>query len=130
MKARDIIANSESDLSNVIVRLGRFHLLMSFLGSIGYIMSGSGLKDLFNTIYAENSVEKMMSGHAYSRAVRAHILCHLALAKVILQSINFKKDRDTMDEILNDLNRSVILTATETFRFASSPENSKKNWKE
>lgn len=71
MKARNIIANigPESDLRNVIVRLGGFHLLMSFLGSIGYVMSESGLQDLFKTIYAENSIEKMMTGHTYSELI-------------------------------------------------------------
>ncbi|KYN50496.1 hypothetical protein ALC57_00134 [Trachymyrmex cornetzi] len=85
IKAKDIISSENSNLSNVIVRLGGFHLLMSFMGSIGYIMEGSGLKELFSTIYAVNSIDKMMTGHAYARALRAHTLTHLALAKIILQ---------------------------------------------
>jgi len=44
------------------------------MGSNGYIMAGSGLRELWNTIHAANSIDKMMTGHAYSRAVRAHIL--------------------------------------------------------
>lgn len=39
-------------LSNVIVRLGDFHLFMSFVGAIGYVMTGSSLKELFNIIYS------------------------------------------------------------------------------
>ena len=43
-KAQQIVsrAESESPLKNV-VRLGGFHLLMSFTGAIGNIMAGSGL---------------------------------------------------------------------------------------
>lgn len=42
-KAREIVsaAPEGSDLSKIIVRLGGFHLLMSFFGAIGYIMQGS-----------------------------------------------------------------------------------------
>ncbi|GBP43083.1 hypothetical protein EVAR_96345_1 [Eumeta japonica] len=68
-KAREMIGASDanSELSNVIVKLGGFHMLMSFLGSIGYIMDGSGLEEALDKIYAENSVDKMLNGHAYAR---------------------------------------------------------------
>ena len=41
---------------NIVVRLGGFHMLMSFVGSIGYLMDGSGLYRLMETIYAKNTV--------------------------------------------------------------------------
>ena len=44
---------------------------MSFLGSIGHIMAGSGIKELFEMIYASQAVEQIMSRKAISRAVRA-----------------------------------------------------------
>lgn len=74
MKARDIItmADQNSKLSKTIVRLGSFNLLMSFMGSIGYIMGGSGLKELLSVIYAPISVDKMLTGYAYARAIRGH----------------------------------------------------------
>lgn len=84
-KACDIVAN-DTLLKNVVVRLGGFHLLMSFMGAMGTIMDGSGLKELFSTIYATNSVDKILTGHAYARAVRAHILTHAALAGIIFES--------------------------------------------
>lgn len=78
---------------------------MSFLGSIGYIMSGSGLKELLSTIYAPLSVEKMMTGHAYSRAVRGHLLTHLALGHIILKLVEFfDEERMEMEEMLTDCN--------------------------
>lgn len=92
IKARDIISNS---FSNAVIRLGGFHLLMSFMGSVGYIMAGSGLKELFTIIYAENSAEKILCGRAYSRAVRAHILAHLALSCILLQTTEFTETERT-----------------------------------
>ena len=58
---------------------------MSFLGAIGKIMGGSGLEELWTTVYAKNSVNQMMEGRAYARSVRAHILTSLALHLEILK---------------------------------------------
>ncbi|KYN23235.1 hypothetical protein ALC57_04345 [Trachymyrmex cornetzi] len=94
MTAVDIVLSAEpdSELSNVIIRLGGFHLVMSFLGCIGFIMKGSGLKELLSTIYAPNSVDKMLTGHAYARAIRGHLLVQLSLAKCVLDDINFNDE--------------------------------------
>lgn len=80
------------------------------MGAIYYIMAGSGLKQLISVIYAELSVDQMLSGHAYSRALRAHILCHVAIAKIIRQTIQLTEDeRVHKTEALDPVNRSVIL---------------------
>ena len=55
IKAAEIVAAAQ-DLEKIIVRLGGFHLLMSYLGSIGQIMTGSGLSDLWEMVYAKGSV--------------------------------------------------------------------------
>lgn len=58
-KALSIVAESQSEkLKNVVLRLGGFHLLMSYLGAIGYIMADSGIEDLWITRYAADSVKK------------------------------------------------------------------------
>ncbi|CAH1985369.1 unnamed protein product [Acanthoscelides obtectus] len=88
MKCRDIIAKLM--LPDVFVRLGGFHMLMSFLGAIGIIMGGSGLESIWELAYASESIKKMMDGHNYSRAVRAHILKFKALGIVICVSIEEK----------------------------------------
>lgn len=86
-KARTIIANSK-ELCDIILRLGGFHFLMSFLGSIGNIMSGSGLDDCWSVIYALESIKQMLLGHAFARSVRAHILTYTALGIIICKNIN------------------------------------------
>lgn len=126
-KSRSIVANSTT-LPNVVVRLGGFHMIMSYLGSIGYIMDRSGLEDLWGVVYAGESVKKMMSGHAYSRAIRAHILTFTALGITICNTIsldkgfeqfliNFFKDWDTnppfmshhnSDRTINDMMNKFI----------------------
>ncbi len=66
IKAAEIVSASP-DLSKVIARLGGFHLLMSYMGSVGFIMAGSGLGTLWGTVYAPESVIHMLTGHAYAR---------------------------------------------------------------
>ena len=58
MKASEPVG---SCIKSVVLRLGGFHLQMSFLGSIGHLMAGSGLQELLETVYAGNSVKHMIS---------------------------------------------------------------------
>ena len=48
--------------------LRTFHTVMSLLGGIGYLMHKTGLSDILEVIYRENSVIHMLNGKAYSRA--------------------------------------------------------------
>jgi len=70
---------AESPLRQIILVLGGFHTKMSFLGAIRSLMNGSGLSEIISQVYAEGSVEQMLSGKAVARAVRAHFLVDSAL---------------------------------------------------
>uniref|UniRef100_A0A1B0CSS6 Uncharacterized protein n=1 Tax=Lutzomyia longipalpis TaxID=7200 RepID=A0A1B0CSS6_LUTLO len=87
LKAREIAGALEhtNDLPGLIVRLGGFHLLMSFIGAVGYVMTGSGIEDMWAQVYASNTIPHMITGHAYSRSLRAHFLGQMALAKLIFK---------------------------------------------
>jgi 5'-3' exonuclease len=82
-----VMMTSSEECSNIIVRLGAFHAEMSFLGSIGRIMSGSGLREILELIYAPNAVSHMLSGKAVSRAVRAMMLLDTALQCMLNEHI-------------------------------------------
>ena len=75
-----------SGLRNIVLRLGGFHTEMSFLGSIGHLMAGSGLKDVLESFYASNTVVHMLSGKAIARAIRGHFMVDAVLNAVILAS--------------------------------------------
>ena len=92
-----LAAEPNSPLSHLIIRLGGFHLLKSFLGAIGNIMAGSGFEQLWETIYEKNTIPHMMSGHAYARCLRAHFLTQQALGILLLES--FSIDGSLMDEL-------------------------------
>ena len=79
---------TKSKSMNVVCRLGGFHLLMSFLGSIGKVMECSGISELFQVVYSSATAVHMMSGKAYARALRAHFLVQSALELIIFQFIS------------------------------------------
>ena len=84
LKAMGII--KEKDL-NIVCCLGRFHMLMNFFGSIGKLMVGSELKEVFEGIYSEDTLKHIFSGKAAARALRAHILTQSALISHVLNSL-------------------------------------------
>jgi hypothetical protein len=78
----------ESPLRQIILILGGFHTEMSFLGMIGSLMAGSGVKEIISQVYAEGSVDQMLSCKAVAQAVQAHFLVDSAL-NTITTSNNF-----------------------------------------
>lgn len=69
--------------------------MMSFLGSTGHLMSGSGLPELLETVYAPNAVSHMMTETAVARAVRAHMIVDTALhAMLVSKTFGVKLPND------------------------------------
>ena len=68
----------ETDL-DIVCCLGGFHMLMSFLGSRAKLMVSSGLEEVLEEIYSEDTVKHIFSGKAVARALRAHMLTQSAL---------------------------------------------------
>nr|CAD7449534.1 unnamed protein product [Timema bartmani] len=73
LKAFDIVANAtdDSNIAEMIVRLGGFHLLMNFLECCGKFMEGSGIEDLWSNVYGKATITHLISGHAFARTYRA-----------------------------------------------------------
>ena len=91
--------------------LGGFHTTMSYLGSVGNIMEGLGLKKVMELVYAGNAVEQILNVKAYARGVRAHYLVDGALNAIVLEQIygttifseNELDANDTPDELVEAL---------------------------
>ena len=84
----------------IVLILGGFHLMMSFLGSVGTLMKGSGLTDAFQAIYGSNAVEHIMTGKAVSRALRAHFLTESALTTKLLSKFIPKDVLPSLEEFV------------------------------
>ena len=60
---------------------------MSFLGAVGDMMSGSGIEELLELVYAMNSIGHMLSGKAFVRVIRGHFLVDSCLKKILINKI-------------------------------------------
>ncbi|KAK4319394.1 hypothetical protein Pmani_009677 [Petrolisthes manimaculis] len=62
MKAVEMVAAAGKDglLSKVVVRLGGFHL-MSFMGAVGNIKSGSGLEELWPFVGEQFTLSRLIT---------------------------------------------------------------------
>lgn len=70
----------------IIPRLGGFHLLKSYLASVGNIMEDSGLLELIQVIYPGNTTaEHIMNGGCYDKAIRAHLLIDAAIYQHVMK---------------------------------------------
>ena len=83
LKATEVI---NAKALKVVLILGGFHLMISFIGSIGHLMKGSGISEVLDTVYDSNAVEHMISGKAVSRALRGHFLVSSALNTKLFSS--------------------------------------------
>lgn len=107
------IVAKNPNLSNIIVKLGGFHLLMSYMSWVGYKMARSGgLKEVLtvlSTIYAPITVDKILTCHAYSKAVRRLTLVYLALSNIILHSLVIRdEEKKQINDMLSNFNYNPI----------------------
>ncbi|KAL8571804.1 hypothetical protein ACOMHN_053962 [Nucella lapillus] len=77
---------------SVVVRLGMFHFLCSYMAALGKLVRGSGLGDVIvqSGICASGSIEAVLAGKHYNRALRVH--------KVVLESLQ----RLLLEQFLNE----------------------------
>ena len=68
----------------IVVRLGGFHILKSFLGCIGCIMADSDLEELIKLLYS-GDVTHISDDRSYYIALRANFLIDTALCCFIME---------------------------------------------
>ena len=114
VKVVEIIISSH-DLPNILVHLGGFHFLISYMGSLGFIRAGNGLDSMWQTVYAPNSIQNTLTEHAYSWALRAHILSSAAISSALqetpwcLTRVNIDRLQNIKEEFLDSLLREECL---------------------
>ena len=89
---------------NIVIRLGGFHLLKSFLGGIEINMEGCGLAETMETIYALNSVVHMLEGKAYARALRCYLLTEASLQQILFNKV-IADEKKIADNSLIEINQ-------------------------
>ena len=85
----------------VIPRLGGFHLLKSYLGSIGNIMKDSGLLDVIQLIYpGSTTASHIMDGGCFDKAIRAHLFIGAAIYQHIMKLAFTEDERGDMKSFM------------------------------
>lgn len=78
----ELIKSSNSQVKICVLRLDRFHICMSILGTIGHMMQESRLTPIFDIIYAESTVPDIVRKKAVSGTKRAHLILYTCLVGV------------------------------------------------
>ena len=83
-KALEVQWRHAEQFQHIVVRMGVFHTCCNLMGTIGKRFQDAGLRDLAveSGIIAEGSVENVMSGKKYNRAVRFHKLLYEAMLRL------------------------------------------------
>ena len=86
-----------SDLfSKIVVRMGVFHTICSLFGTVGKMMRGSGFSEIIieSGICASGSLNRVMSGKHFNRALRVHKLLFEALERLMLTLFEEEHSRE------------------------------------
>jgi len=80
-KAKELVWANPEEFSSVILMMGGLHVCFNFIHAIGQHMENSGLEDVWLEagVFGPNTVNTVMEGKAYYRAVRGHLLTYEAL---------------------------------------------------
>ena len=83
---------------NFIPRLGGMHMLMSFVGSVGKLMSNTGLEDVLSVAFA--GVPKLLIGNKFPQNVRAlRLVAEEILRDVIGDTNSIENLTETLDSL-------------------------------
>ena len=77
--------NQPEIYKNVIILLGAFHSTMSYLSDIGKVMKGSGFEEIVIKagLCASGSLDSVLKGRHYNRAMRIHAWMAEALERLL-----------------------------------------------
>ncbi|GBM17909.1 hypothetical protein AVEN_108996-1 [Araneus ventricosus] len=84
-KAQQIRWKEEKYKTSLVIRLGEFHVSMSFLAVIGKRFKDAGLYNILveSGIVAEGSINGVLSGKCYNRSIRCHKIMFEAISRLL-----------------------------------------------
>ena len=84
--AYDIVWEKPTLYSNVLVHMGAFHTMCSYMGSLGKMMNGSGFEEILIEagVCASGSINQVINGSHYNRAMRVHQHMADAIERLLL----------------------------------------------
>ena len=97
-KAYALVWQQPKVFADVIVRMGGFHVTCTFMGALGKYVRCSGYEEILiaSGICASGSIEKVMTGKHYNRAIRVHKIVAEALEHLLL--MKFEETHEMEEE--------------------------------
>jgi len=85
--AYNVMCNNPDQYQHVIIHLGAFHSICSFLGALRRMVVGSGFEDVVieSGVCSSGSIAQVLSGKHYNRAVRVHQLMMIAVDQLLME---------------------------------------------
>ena len=95
-KAMEVVWKNKEIFSNLVIMMGGFHLLLMPLGIIGNRVGDAGLIELAveSDVVAGGSIEKVLTGKNYNRAVRMHKIFYEALMRLLINAFESSVSED------------------------------------
>ena len=87
-KACEIVWKHPKKFSNIVLRMGAFHTIGVLLRLIGMRFADAGMKDILveSSIVSAGSIDGVINGSSYNRAVRANKLLFEIMMRLIFSS--------------------------------------------
>ena len=97
--------------SDLVVRLGGFHIAENFMGCIGHLMKNSGIEDImvYSEMLKRGTANKVISGKDYYKMVRSHSLIAEAMVGLLWKAFEDWLNLETEEELLSSINNHLHL---------------------
>ena len=128
-KAYSLVWQNPDVFSDVIERMGSFHLTCSYMGALGKKMRCSGFQEILieSGICASSSIKQIMRGKHYDRALRVHKIVYEALERLLLDvyeslygQLVDKEGTPVLDHLAKEPCRATLLAAVASERCQKS----------
>lgn len=101
-KAMEVYWKQKAQFQGIVIMMGGFHLLMTLLAIIGSRFGDAGLRDIAiqSEVIAEGSIDSVLNGKHYNRAMRFHKITYEAIARLLLDEFEASLDGEIIADMM------------------------------
>lgn len=116
MKAYPLVWNNPDRYKKHIVLIGSFHVICAYLKMIGKKMQGTGLGDVFLEagLITSGSLDSVLKGKQYTRAMTCHKATMEALERLLLKKFLAMKNISALESYLEEDQQIIFKTLMES----------------
>ena len=98
-KGMEIFWKNKAQFEGLVMMMGGFHLLMTIMAIIGARFGDAGLKDVAvqSEVVANGSIDSVLNGKHYNRAIRLHKIMYEATSQLLIQEFEHTLSENDME---------------------------------